>query len=83
MVGAGASRAEIHDYAGRLMRALGFPALVLATHWDNYFRPFDSSQEESIRSLQAFTKEVQTASERTRVIVPKYFQPIALEPAQK
>jgi L-ascorbate metabolism protein UlaG (beta-lactamase superfamily) len=83
MVGAGASRAEIHDYAGRLMRALGFPMLVLATHWDNYFLPFDASQDEYIRPLQAFTQEVYAASPRTRVILPKYFQPIALEPAQR
>jgi hypothetical protein len=32
LMGAGASRAEIHDYAGRLMRALSFPATVLPTH---------------------------------------------------
>jgi len=83
MVGAGASRAEIHDYAGRLMRALGFPGLVLATHWDNYFLPFDASQDEYIRPLQTFIKEVHAASPRTRVILPKYFQPIALEPARK
>jgi len=73
MVGAGASRAEIHDYAGRLMRALGFPMLVLPTHWDNYFLPF----------VEAFTQEVHAASARTRVILPKYFQPIALEPAKR
>jgi hypothetical protein len=83
MAGAGASRSEIHDYAGRLMRALGFPALVLATHWDNYFLPFEASQDEYIRPLQAFTTEIQAASARTRVIVPKYFQPIALEPAKR
>jgi hypothetical protein len=83
MVGAGASRAEIHDYIGQLMRALGFPMLVLATHWDNYFLPFDASQDEYLRPLQAFTQEVHAASARTRVILPKYFQPIALEPAKR
>jgi L-ascorbate metabolism protein UlaG (beta-lactamase superfamily) len=83
IMGAGASRAEIYDYAGRLMRALGFPALVLPTHWDNYFLPFEASQGEYIRTLQPFTKEVNAASLRTRVIVPKYFEPIEIPPAKK
>jgi len=43
----------------------------------------DASQEEYIRPLQAFTQEVHAASARTRVILPKYFQPIALEPAKR
>jgi hypothetical protein len=30
IMGAGASRTEIYDYAGRLMRALNFPAFVFA-----------------------------------------------------
>src|SRR5262249_52790884 len=74
VMGAASSRAEIYDYAGRMMRALNFPALVLPTHWDNYFRPYDASQDDYIQPLQAFTKEVIAASPRTRVVVPKYFE---------
>ena len=33
LVGAGASRRESYDYAGRLMRALGHPAVVFPPHW--------------------------------------------------
>jgi hypothetical protein len=31
LMGAGESRKEIYDYAGRLMRAWGFPAIVSST----------------------------------------------------
>ena len=80
VMGAGESRAEIYDYAGRLMRALGYPAVVLPTHWDNYFVPFDAPQDESIARLQGFAREVRSASPRTQLIIPKYFVPIVIPP---
>lgn len=83
IMGAGASRTEIYDYAGRLMRALNSPPVVLPTHWDNFFLPFEASQDEYIRALQTFTKEVNAASPKTQVIVPKYFEPIAIPPTKK
>lgn len=79
LVGAGAARREIHDYTGRLMRGLNFPTLVLPTHWDNFFAPYGASQQPAIDALQAFVQEVTAASPKTRVIVPKYFEPIPLE----
>ena len=83
MVGAAGSRKEIYDYCGRLMRALQFPSLVLPTHWDNFFASYDESQQPAIDAVQSFVKEVQAASPRTRVIVPKYFEAIPLESAEK
>ena len=80
LMGAGESRKEIYDYAGRLMRALRFPAIVIPTHWDNYFLPFDAPQNESLERLQGFIREVHAASPRTRVIVPRYFVPLAVFP---
>jgi L-ascorbate metabolism protein UlaG (beta-lactamase superfamily) len=82
LVGAGESRTEIYDYAGRLMRVLGFPAVVLPTHWDNYFIPFSASQDTSIARLQVFVREIHAASPRTRVLIPQYFVPITM-PASK
>jgi L-ascorbate metabolism protein UlaG (beta-lactamase superfamily) len=67
---------EIHDYVGRLMRALGNPPLVLPTHWDDFFRPFDAPQNTT--AVEEFLEEVRRASPRTRTILPKYFQPIVL-----
>jgi L-ascorbate metabolism protein UlaG (beta-lactamase superfamily) len=78
LVGAAASRKEIHDYSGRLMRDLHFPALVLPTHWDNFTAPFGASQQSSIDALQSFLEEIKSASPKTKVITPKYFEAIPL-----
>ena len=82
LVGAAASRKEIYDYTGRLMRDLGFPALVLPTHWDNFMAPYSASEQPAIDAVQAFVQEVKAASPHSKVIVPKYFEPIPLEPAK-
>lgn len=83
LVGASGSRKEIYDYCGRLMRALQLPALVIPTHWDNFFVPYGGSQQPAINAVQSFVEEVRAASPKTKVIVPKYFEPIALEPVEK
>ena len=83
LVGAAGSRKEIYDYCGRLMRALQFPPLLLPTHWDNFFVPYSGSQQPAIEAVQSFVHEVQAVSPRTKVIVPKYFEAIPLEPAEK
>jgi L-ascorbate metabolism protein UlaG (beta-lactamase superfamily) len=82
LVGAGASRKEIYDYSGRLMRALHFPSLVLPTHWDDFTAPYGASQQTSIDALQSFVREIRAASPNTTVIVPKYFEPIPLAAAR-
>ena len=78
LMGAGASRNELYDYTGRLMRDLHYPALVLPTHWDNFLVPYDASQQPALEALQSFLKEVAVASPKTKVIVPKYFDAIPL-----
>jgi L-ascorbate metabolism protein UlaG (beta-lactamase superfamily) len=83
LVGAASSRKEIYDYSGRLMRDLHFPPLVLPTHWDNFFAPYGVSQQPAVDALQPFVQEILAASPKTKVIVPKYFEPIPLEPAMK
>lgn len=83
LVGAAGSRKEIYDYAGRLMRALHHPPLVLPTHWDNFLVPYSTSQQPALDALQSFIKEIAAASPKTKVIVPQYFQPIPLETAAK
>lgn len=83
LVGAAGSRKEIYDYSGRLMRGLHYPALVLPTHWDNFLVPYDASQQPALDALQSFVQEIKTASPKTRVIVPKYFEAIPLETATR
>jgi L-ascorbate metabolism protein UlaG (beta-lactamase superfamily) len=83
LIGAGASRKEIYDYSGRLMRDLHYPAIVLPTHWDNFLAPYGASQQPALEALQSFIKEIVVASPRTKVIVPKYFEAIHLSPVTK
>jgi L-ascorbate metabolism protein UlaG (beta-lactamase superfamily) len=79
LVGAGGSRKELYDYSGRLMRVLHYPPLVLPTHWDNFLLPYEASQQAALDAVQAFVREIETASPKTKVVVPRYFQPIALD----
>jgi L-ascorbate metabolism protein UlaG (beta-lactamase superfamily) len=78
LVGAMPERREIHDYTGRLLRALGFPRMVLPTHWDRFNVTYDVSQAPALERLQSFVAEVKAASPKSTVIVPKYFEPIAI-----
>jgi len=76
IVGAAPSRHEIYDYAGRLMRVLNYPSVVLPTHWDNFTIPYDAPEDEQLKQLESFKQEIIKASPKTKVIFPKYFQPI-------
>jgi L-ascorbate metabolism protein UlaG (beta-lactamase superfamily) len=77
LVGANDERLEIHDYTGRLMRVLGYPPLVLPTHWDGYgYAPL---REQAQAAAHQFADEVRAASPKTKVIIPKYFEPITVQ----
>jgi len=65
------------------MRDLHFPLLVLPTHWDNFFAPYGASQQVSVDALQSFIQEIRAASPKTKIVVPKYFEAIPLEPELK
>jgi hypothetical protein len=74
LVGANDERREIYDYTGRLMRALGYPPLVMPTHRDGYGYP--PLREKALAATRQFVDEVRAASPKTRVIVPEYFDPV-------
>jgi L-ascorbate metabolism protein UlaG (beta-lactamase superfamily) len=78
LIGAMPERREIFQYTPRLLRALGYPPLVLPTHWDRFNVTYDVSQAPAIQRLQSFLDEVKEASPKTKVIVPKYFEPIVI-----
>jgi len=83
ILGAGPERREIYGYTARLLRATGFPPLVLPTHWDRFNVPYSASQQPAIERLQSFIAEVKAASPNTQVIVPAYFQPITVKARRK
>ena len=76
LVGANSQRLEIHDYTGRLMRALGYPALVIPTHADGYGNPNPGASVLADRRL--FLEEVAKASPQSRTLVPTWFEPIVV-----
>jgi hypothetical protein len=65
------------------LRALGYPRLVLLTHWDRFNVGCDVAQQAAIERLRSFISELKAASPRTEVIVPKYFEPVAVESARQ
>ena len=83
LIGAAGSRTENYDYCGRLMRVLHFPAVVIPTHWDNIAAPYGAPQDDALAALQTFVKEMRAASPKSRVIIPKYFEPIPLDGGAK
>lgn len=83
MIAAARQRLEIHDYTGRLMRALGRPPVVFATHWDEQSFPLGAPQDERLREAALFVKEVKAASPRTRVILPMHLDRHTLPPKRR
>lgn len=79
LLGAMPERNNIEDYTSRLMRALGYPPIVIPTHWDRFNVPYSVSQEPAVRRLQSFLDEVKSVSPKTRIIVPEYFHPIVID----
>lgn len=57
----------VHDYAARLMRALGNPDWVLPTHWDDFDYPL-SQPAKDWGALATTRDAIQKASPRTRFI---------------
>lgn len=76
LVGANSQRLEIHDYTGRLMRALGDPAVVIPSHADGYGNP--NPPPAALADRKRFIAEVAAASPTSRVIVPTWFEPIVI-----
>ena len=52
LVGAMPERREIYDYTGRLLRLLGYPRIVLPSHWDRFNVSYDVSQEPAIDEVE-------------------------------
>lgn len=76
LIGAMPERNNINDYTTRLMRVLGYPALVLPTQWDRFNVPHTVSQQPAVERLQSFLAEGKAASPETKVVVPEYFKPV-------
>jgi L-ascorbate metabolism protein UlaG (beta-lactamase superfamily) len=78
LIGAMPERANIDDYTGRIMRALGHPRIVIPTHWDQFNVPFGFSQKHAVDRLQSFVEEIKAVSPGAQVIVPEHLKPIVI-----
>jgi L-ascorbate metabolism protein UlaG (beta-lactamase superfamily) len=78
LVGAAPSHLEITDYTPRLMKALGWPSVVIPTHADNFQAPYGSSIAYRTEWVEAFAAEVAEASPDSRVIIPRHLEPIQI-----
>ncbi|HEY1813302.1 MAG TPA: MBL fold metallo-hydrolase [Kofleriaceae bacterium] len=65
------ARGEIHDYTCRLLRALGDPPLVYATHFDDWRGAAADIPPDA--DLRAFADEVTRCSPHTVLVIPKHF----------
>ena len=70
LIGANKSRTENYDYAGRIMRALGNPRIVLPQHWV-HGNPISADALDNVRQ---FAAEIKAASPTTQVVIPEYFK---------
>ena len=78
LIPAAKARLEIHDYTGRLLRALGNPPVVIATHWDVQSWPYGAPQDAAYEQAQTFVQEVRRFAPDTRVVVPRHFDTVVL-----
>jgi L-ascorbate metabolism protein UlaG (beta-lactamase superfamily) len=79
LVASAPPRLEIRDYTARLMRCLGAPPLVIATHWDDQGLPFGAPQDKALAQTGKFIEEVHAAAPDTNVIVPRHFQTVVVD----
>jgi len=79
LVAAGRARLNLYDYTGRLLRALGHPKLVVATHWDVQAAPYGAPQDDALAQAETLVDEVKRVSPGARVVVPRHFDTVALE----
>ncbi len=81
LAGAGLARTEIHRYTERLLAATGFPRIVIPTHWDDFFVPYDDQAAQvkaRAEKADVFVEEARAASPGSRIIVPTHLVPIVI-----
>lgn len=58
---------------------VGHPPLVIATHWDDSMLPYGAPLVAQLADAETFRREVQSASPRSRVLIPRHLEPISLD----
>jgi L-ascorbate metabolism protein UlaG (beta-lactamase superfamily) len=74
---------EIHDFNGRLLRAINHPKIILPTHWDNFDKPFSEPPQDGRATmgdnanLDAWVKDAKQLSPKSKIVVLKFFESYA------
>lgn len=67
------SSSATHRYVPRLLRALGFPPVVVPVHWDNFETPLrEPVVPDPTMDLSGLIGQVRRESPASRVVVPDY-----------
>lgn len=79
LAGINGSRLGLYRFDERLLRATGYPPVVLPTHWDDFRLPYGFSQEANRqRNLVPFVETAAAIAPGTRVITPRHLEPVVL-----
>lgn len=79
LVASAAPRLHIHEYTSRLLKRLGHPPLVIATHWDTQAFPYGAAQDEALKQAETFVAEVKATSPDAEVVVPLHFDTVHVD----
>jgi L-ascorbate metabolism protein UlaG (beta-lactamase superfamily) len=64
----------IYRYEERLMQALGAPAAVFFTHWDNFGLPYGAPQDERINVLKSYGEKLMKTYTKSAFRTLKHFE---------
>ena len=81
LVASAPPRKHIHDYTARLLRTLGHPPVVVATHWDRQALPYGVPQPTARAEAEEFVAEALAASPGATVLAPDHFETVQLSDA--
>ncbi len=76
-----------YDFTRRLLALTGAPPLLLPSHWDNFTLPLTdpmaAGSPETLRHLALFADEVHRYAPATKVVTPRFNEPIVLPEARR
>lgn len=81
LAGAGSSRTEIYKYTERLLRATGSPRVVIPTHWDDFYVPYEDEAAQVLarkEKAEPFIAEVAAAAPKSRAVIPVHLKTITV-----
>jgi L-ascorbate metabolism protein UlaG (beta-lactamase superfamily) len=73
-------RLQIFRYTERLLKAIGLPKVVVATHWDVQTFPYGADQSSALAHAEVFQEEVRRVAPAAVQVLPRHFETFAVLP---